>query len=96
MDTSKNVAWLDMPILSLLPPQGSKVGQFRPLTITVRGIRNRLNDEFSSDEIAARLRAMREQGQVIDVSLASLEGPKGWQITPTGVEILAALKQEVK
>lgn len=84
--------WVDTPILSCLPAEGSKVGQFRPLTVSTKGVRESLGNEFTSDEVAARLRSLQVNGYVVGLPMPN--DRLGWQITPKGQELLAQLREE--
>ena len=82
----------DIPILRTMPAQGSLVGKYKPLAITARIIRQRLDNEYTAAEINGRLRSLKALGYVVDVVVLPSNQGMGWQITPEGDRKLAALK----
>lgn len=88
-----NADYIDIPILKLLPAEGTMIGQFHPLAKTVRAILEDLGGKdtgLTVDQLNGRLQSMRALGQVVSVNLIPRSTGVGWQITPAGREYLEA------
>lgn len=104
---SDDLSWsmpLDEGILKSLPDEGTQLG-YHVIAVTVRQIRDKLNDELAEDapaEAATRstlitqriTRYLRPRGMVVQVKVHGAGGSHGYQVTERGREMLAALRKE--
>lgn len=88
-DPAGLIVTVDVPILELLPREGTLVGGLRPLGMTMNGVRDRLNTKYpdarlTSNELSTRLRVLHHYELVTTVAIMGASGRHGWQITETG------------